>query len=95
MWWTVPCFFFFTGFFMERTSANKQCREKHLLQFFFQYIYVWFNLFVSQGRPSNALTMFPEVNYLPWLTRVQPNKLHHGNYLMTDYKRVSSVFDVH
>ena len=26
--WTVPCFFFIAGFFMESVCANKQCREE-------------------------------------------------------------------
>ena len=26
--WTVPCFFFVAGFFMESVFANKQCREE-------------------------------------------------------------------
>jgi len=36
--------------------------------------------------------MFVEVNYLPSSSRVKPNKMHYVNYLMTDYKRVSSIF---
>ena len=28
MQWTVRCFFLFVGFFIERVSAGKQCREE-------------------------------------------------------------------
>jgi len=28
MLWTVRCFFLFAGFFMDRVSAGKQCREE-------------------------------------------------------------------
>ena len=28
MQWTVPCLFFFVGFFVESVYANKECREE-------------------------------------------------------------------